>query len=140
MDPKLSAPVAVASPGSITPPASLGSSTCRVPRVAALVLSALLVVAVPAAAARTRTGSFWATVNICDSPGEPDSMGVRAGMSGTGRLQRMYTRFRAQYWSADRWHPVRGSTSPWINLGLARVRSEQVGWTFAFSTPAAGTL
>jgi hypothetical protein len=90
----------------------------------------------PTAAAAPRV---WATVNICDVPAAPDSMGVRAGMAGTGRLRRMYMRFGAQYLGSDGWRPVTGARSPWVYTGLTRRRGEQAGWTFVFGKPVSGS-
>jgi hypothetical protein len=59
-------------------------------------------------------------------------------MPGNGLRQRMYMRFRAQYWSPARsaWAPVGGSgTSRWVYAGSARYRSRQAGWTFEFKRP-----
>jgi hypothetical protein len=110
-----------------------------VPRLAVLALLALLLVAVTPATASPRASAPWATVNICDSVAAPDSMGVRASMTGTGRPRRMYMRFAAQYLGAGGWRPVTGARSPWVYAGLARRRTEQAGWTFAFGKPASGT-
>ena len=80
-------------------------------------------------------------MNVCDTLAAPDSMGVRAGMQGTGRPRRLYMRFRAQYilGGRHRWHTVKGSgLSPWVFVGLLRRGSEQAGWTFAFDPPAPG--
>ena len=88
-----------------------------------------------------RAPALWATVNICETELSPDSMGVRASMPGNGTAQRMYMRFKAEYWSraAQAWMPVPGSgTSPWVYAGLAEYASRQAGWTFAFATPPAG--
>jgi hypothetical protein len=84
---------------------------------------------------------LWATVNVCDTPTAPDSMGVRAGMPGNGTAQRMYMRFSAEHWSRTRqaWVPVPGTgTSPWVFAGSAEPVRRQAGWTFRFSTPPAG--
>jgi hypothetical protein len=83
----------------------------------------------------------WATVNICDTEANPDSMGVRASMSGNGTDQRMWMRFRAEYWSRARqaWTPVSGAgVSPWVQLGSAELARRQAGWTFVFAEPPTG--
>jgi hypothetical protein len=87
------------------------------------------------------TPELWATVNICDTPGAPDSMGVRASMPGNGTKQRMFMRFRAEYWSRARgdWAPVAGAgRSPWVYAGSAKYARRQAGWTFAFAPPPHG--
>jgi hypothetical protein len=83
----------------------------------------------------------WATVNICDTESNPDSMGVRASMAGNGTGQRMRMRFRAEYWSRARqeWTPVTGAgISPWVPVGSAAAARRQGGWTFVFAEPPAG--
>jgi hypothetical protein len=68
-------------------------------------------------------------------------MGIRAGMPGNSSGQRMYMRFRAEYWSRSRqdWAPVAGTgVSPWVYVGPARYERRQAGWTFEFSAPPAG--
>ena len=87
------------------------------------------------------TPALWATVNICDTARQPDSMGIRASMPGNGTDQRMWMRFRAEYWSRARqaWTAVSGSgVSPWVYAGPADLSRRQAGWTFAFSPPPKG--
>jgi hypothetical protein len=84
------------------------------------------------------TPELWATVNICDTARNPDSMGVRASMPGNGTDQRMWMRFTAEYWSRTRqaWTAVSGTgVSPWVYAGSAQYTRRQAGWTFAFSQP-----
>jgi hypothetical protein len=88
-----------------------------------------------------QTPELWATVNICDTAASPNAMGIRAGMPGNSSGQRMYMRFRAEYWSRSRqeWAPVAGSgISPWVYAGPARYERRQAGWTFEFAQPPAG--
>ncbi|MGH2821969.1 MAG: hypothetical protein ACRDLY_02925 [Thermoleophilaceae bacterium] len=92
-------------------------------------------------ATASSTSRLWATVNICDTAGAPNSMGVRAGMPGNASRQRMFMRFSAEYWSRLRqdWAPVAGSgVSPWVYAGPARYERRQAGWTFVFVPPPAG--
>jgi hypothetical protein len=87
------------------------------------------------------TPELWATVNICDTANNPNSMGIRASMPGNGTDQRMWMRFTAEYWSRARqaWTPVAGAgSSPWVYAGSAEYVRRQAGWTFAFSTPPEG--
>jgi hypothetical protein len=87
------------------------------------------------------TPKLWATVNLCDTATAPNSMGVRAGMPGITSRQRLFMRFRAEYWSpaVQAWAPVadRG-VSPWVPAGHARFERRQAGWTFEFAPPPAG--
>jgi hypothetical protein len=117
---------------------SLASSAGRMPRLVLVLPAVLLAGFAPGAA--DASPRAWATVNLCDTPATPDSMGVRAEMPGTGRPRRMYMRFRAQYVDGASWHTVRGTgISPWVFVGLVRRGSEQAGWTFGFDNPAPGT-
>jgi hypothetical protein len=103
-----------------------------------LVLVPLGVLLLSASASAAPSKELWATVNICDTPAYPDSMGVRAAMPGNGTHERMYVRFQAQVWSfrSQRWRGLRGmGRSPWLYVGSARFRSQQAGWTFDFDRP-----
>lgn len=102
---------------------------------------ALVLACVPLSDASAAGPAQWATVNLCDTASAPDSMGVRASMSGTGRSRRLYMRFRAQYNvpGGQGWRLVRGSGfSPWLPVGLLRRGTRQAGWTFAFDPPGDG--
>ena len=88
-----------------------------------------------------RAPALWATVNICDTAANPDSMGIRASMPGNGADQRMWMRFSAEYWSRSRqaWTAVGGSgVSPWVQAGSAQSARRQAGWTFSFAPPPEG--
>ena len=106
--------------------------------VATALTAALLVPAASAEARQTRL--LWATVNICDSPRYPNTVGLRASMPGSGRRQRMYMRFSAFWYRiAERdWRPLPRGRSPWIYVGSARVRDRQAGYSFGVSQPPAG--
>jgi hypothetical protein len=87
------------------------------------------------------TPKVWATVNVCDTAGAPNSMGVRAGMPGSTSRERTFMRFRAEYWnpSIQEWAPVeKRGVSPWVYAGPARYERRQAGWTFEFAPPPAG--
>jgi len=105
---------------------------------AALVL-ALLPASPAAAGARDR---LWATVNACDSPDSPDTMGIRVNVPGNGTRQRVYVRFLAEWYSRSRgrWLALEGARSPKILAGSARWRYRQEGWSFQFEPPRGGTF
>ena len=69
-------------------------------------------------------------------------MGVRARMPGNGKRQRMYMRFRTQFFSSrtSRWEAVSGDAgrSRWIYVGSARRAYAEGGWTFEFDPPGGG--
>ncbi len=103
-----------------------------------LLLALALVLTLPGPAAASHTGDLWATVNICDTPKNPNVLGIRASMPGNGTSQTMWMRFRASYFdrSTEEWYDVGGnSVSPWIKVGSARYRSRQAGRKFRIDPP-----
>jgi hypothetical protein len=109
-------------------------------RSAALTTCIILAAAGPAAAARKKPRPLWATVNVCDTPHSPNRLGVRAQMWGDGTRERMYMRFTAQYKAGGKWKVVPGhGRSPWLYAGSALFENQQVGYTFSFGAPKAGT-
>jgi hypothetical protein len=107
-------------------PASLAALVCA------------LALAAPASAARPR--NLWATVNVCDTKASPNDMGVRARMPGDGRRHAMYMRFSAQFQSGKVWKPVSGKgASRWLYAGSSLFKTQELGYTFSFDAPRAGT-
>ncbi len=52
---------------------------------------------------------LWATIDVCNPPDQPDTVGVRGSMPGDGQNgQIMYMRFRLQYLST--------TTKQWVDL------------------------
>ena len=108
-----------------------------------LVLILLAALAVPASAsAQERTidksRHVCSTVNICDTAKHPDTMGVRASVPGTAKAkERVFMRFKAQFFSEvdNRWHNFTssGTTSGWVDVGSARYKARQSGWSFPFT-------
>ncbi len=86
-----------------------------------------------AGAAKPANKYLWATVNLCDTAGAPDTIGIRASMPGNGTRQQLYMRFEAQRFDAanHRYVPS-GSSSRWIRVGSARFKSAQAGFSFQF--------
>src|SRR3954447_13119065 len=108
--------------------------------VALAVLLAVLVPTAASAAKRKPVKDLWATVNVCDTAKSPNQMGVRARMPGDGTRRRMYMRFTAQYKSGSKWKRVSGrGRSGWLLAGSALFRNQELGYTFSFDAPAAGT-
>jgi hypothetical protein len=84
---------------------------------------------------------FWATVNICDTSGSPNSLGIRTSVPGNGSSERIWARYTAQWWSAasHEWKTVGGSgVTDWNFVGEADMSARQAGWTFRFVQPPAG--
>ena len=102
--------------------------------------SALLFVA-PAAALAS---SPWATVNVCDTASNPDTVGVRGSMPATlSGASELFMRFQVQYQrSYGSWRFLRsGGDSGFIDAGRARGRgSRQAGHSFKVSPPRAGNV
>jgi hypothetical protein len=109
---------------------------------------ALLLAAVPAAASAPTDDSIlhskrlWATVNVCDTVGHPDSIGIRGSMPGSGdKAETMFMRFQVQYFTpADKlWHNLGSEAdSGFVEVGSARSRSRQYGVTFTITPPQSG--
>ena len=81
---------------------------------------------------------LWSTVNLCDTPQSPDTIGVRASMPGSGKKgERMWMRFRVQFHSdVDHlWHNflAEGADSGFQPVGAAKYKTRQSGWTFPFT-------
>jgi hypothetical protein len=96
---------------------------------------------VKAALARAaRSPDLWATVNICDTPRYPDTIGIRGQMPGLGFAARLYMRVRVEYWSDEtrRFELVPGVDQT-VSVGRATRGVHQSGVTFQFIPPA-GTL
>lgn len=108
---------------------------------------ALLLAVAPAGAAARQADPIlhdkrlWATVNVCDTVGHPDSIGIRGSMPGDGdRTEVMFMRFQVQlYDSGDaRWHGLGGADSGFVEVGSAR-RARQSGNTFTITPPRPGS-
>jgi hypothetical protein len=109
-------------------------------RTIALLLALVAVLAwAPSAGA---AGRVWATVNACDPPSRPGSVGIRASMPPSRHHLRQWMRFRVEYFSdADQtWKLVTSGNvdSGWDRVGSGRKRV-RTGYTFTFTPPAAGS-
>jgi hypothetical protein len=85
---------------------------------------------------------LWATVNVCDTLGHPDSMGIRGSMPGSGdRREEMFMRLQVQYFkpSDAQWHDLgTAGDSGFVDVGSARVSARQAGRTFTITPPRPG--
>jgi hypothetical protein len=81
-------------------------------------------------------------VNVCDTAGHPDAIGVRGAMPGTGdRRDTLLMRFELQFLrrSDGRWARVgRAGDSGLLEIGHGAVRERQAGRTFTVQPPAGG--
>ena len=108
------------------------------PFLAVLALALML----PATAAARRASNLWATVNVCDTVGSPDTIGIRARMPGDGTRRRMWMRFRTQFYSQDDYawkYVASGGQSRWVEVGSALFAYKETGYEFSFDAPAAGS-
>jgi hypothetical protein len=100
--------------------------------------AALLALALFPAAAVAREPVQWATVNVCDSAKQPDSIGIRASMPGTPKGVRLSMRFRVQYrdGKTGTWVDVANADSGWRVVGTAKGTPVESGWSFNFAHPS----
>jgi hypothetical protein len=112
---------------------------------ALLPLLAALVLPAPAVAAPERSiyqsPLLWATINICDTAGHPDGVGVRGSMPGSGFSdETMWMRFQLQYLRASdgKWHNFAAGDSGFEEVGDGRIRRREAGETFTIAPPATG--
>jgi hypothetical protein len=83
---------------------------------------------------------LWATVDVCDSPHHPNTVGVRGSMPGDGNTHdKMYMSFRLQYLNTVNsiWVDVPTSSAPtFVSVG-AGATARQGGTSFQL-VPVAG--
>jgi hypothetical protein len=85
----------------------------------------------------------WATVNVCDTTGHPDGIGIRGWMPGTGdKRDELFMRLQLQFLrrSDNTWRALGGSgDSGFLDAGNGATKSgRQAGRTFTLSPPRAG--
>jgi hypothetical protein len=75
---------------------------------------------------------LWATIDVCNPPDQPDTVGIRGSMPGDGQAgQIMFMRFRLQYMASSK-HWVDLTTeagSGWVAVGHAKA-TRQAGRSF----------
>ena len=110
-----------------------------------VVLAALALAVSLAAPAVARAGAsdLWATVNVCDTPRNPDRLGLRGSMPGNGLKGEMFMRFRVQYFNRkkQRWRTVSDTDadSGYLSAGSSRFKVRQTGATFHLAPPQGGS-
>jgi hypothetical protein len=86
---------------------------------------------------------LWATVNVCDTVGHPDAIGIRGSMPGSGdRAEDMFMRFQIQHYTPQdkAWHNLGpGADSGFVEVGSAKYRTRQSGRTFTITPPRPGS-
>jgi hypothetical protein len=95
--------------------------------------------ALPAAASAARAP--WATVNVCDTAANPDTVGVRGSMPGLGGAV-LFMRFQLQLQHDDgSWRALDSADSGFISLGRVRLRAtSQAGHSFTLTPPPTGQV
>lgn len=114
----------------------------RILRLVIATIAAVAALAAPGGAAPLpdagRPGGPWATVNVCDTAGHPDGVGVRGWMPGARKAARLQMRIRIQFRRKRVWTAVKGADSGWIEAGAADRRAGEAGRTFTVTPPRAG--
>jgi hypothetical protein len=110
-------------------------------RIAATLAATFAVAVLAAAPAGAAARGPWATVNVCDTTGHPDGIGIRGSMPGGGARVGLFMRFVVQVRTGrGRWRPVGAAgDSGWIAAGSANRRAtREAGRTFTVTPPRSG--
>jgi hypothetical protein len=86
---------------------------------------------------------LWATINVCDTADEENTIGIRGSQPGLGdRRARLAMRFQVQYKakSDGEWHYAEGpdTDSGWRRVGRTRTLVVESGQNFEFAPPTDG--
>jgi len=80
-----------------------------------------------------KSPQLWSTIDVCNPPDEPDTVGIRGSMPGNGQAgEVMYMRFRLQYldMTTKTWVELStGATSEFVAVGGAE-SARQAGRSF----------
>jgi hypothetical protein len=82
---------------------------------------------------------LWSTIDVCNTPDQPDYIGIRGSMPGDGRSRdRMYMRFGLQYMNTatKHWVDVKNPTASFIDVGSGK--SARQGGVSLLVPPVAG--
>jgi len=73
----------------------------------------------PTAQALMHSRELWATIDVCNSPKQPNTVGIRGSMPGDGKpADKMYMSFALEYLNAaNQWAPLTSSSSGWVLIG-----------------------
>jgi hypothetical protein len=87
--------------------------------------------------------ALWTTINVCDTVGHPDAIGIRGSMPGGGdRRERMFMRFQVQYFDSrlQQWHNMGADgDSGFLAVGSARFHVRESGLTLTITPPPSGS-
>ena len=107
------------------------------------VLATCALCALAAVQATAATPKPWATVNVCNTPKFPYTVGVRASMPPGAKGTTMFIRIKLQYrlGSEVEWREVlRGGDTGKLKVGTSKGVTRQAGSNFKFGAPAAGVI
>ncbi len=92
--------------------------------------------ATPTVQALLRSRELWATIDVCNAPDQPDTVGIRGSMPGDGKAaDKMYMNFSLEYVDAvNQWAPLPSSDSGWVLVGSGS-GARQGGWSFTLKPP-----
>ena len=83
-----------------------------------------------------RSRELWATIDVCNPPKQPNTIGIRGSMPGDGKTaDKMYMSFTLEYLDAvNQWAPLPSSSSGWVLVGGGS-SPRQGGWSFTLKPP-----
>ena len=117
-------------------------------RATAVALAVAACIAAPATGAHAAKGGArdpgpWATVNVCDTAGYPDGIGIRGSMPGTGdRDDELFLRVQVQFLrrADNSWRALgRGADSGFVDLGHGGARSARRAGRLRSRRPGPGS-
>jgi hypothetical protein len=120
----------------ITPGRYARDMRSRVGIAASLLVAVGLASPVTPAGAAKKNPARWATVNICDTANNPNTIGIRASMPRGRHGQSMFMRFRVQYLPTqdNKWHQVtQGGDSGFVQIPKPSGKAREKGWSFQIS-------
>jgi hypothetical protein len=88
-----------------------------------------------------KSPDLWATINVCDTDGNPNTIGIRGSMPGLRKKRAaLQIRFRVQYQKGDgEWKNTDESAdSGWRTIGHTRTEVIETGQDFTFQPPETG--
>ncbi|HTQ67958.1 MAG TPA: hypothetical protein VMI13_04650 [Solirubrobacteraceae bacterium] len=85
----------------------------------------------PTARALLRSRELWATIDVCNTSKQPNTIGLRGSMPGDGKSEdKLYMSFSLEYLNAtNQWAPLTSSSSGWVLVGPG-ANARQGGWSF----------
>ncbi len=91
----------------------------------------------PTPQALMRSRELWATIDVCNSPKQPNTVGIRGSMPGDGKpTDKLYMSFGLEYLDAvNQWAPLPSSSSGWVLVGAGSSSVRQSGWSFTLKPP-----